>query len=207
MCVLGLGFLESTREKPISLSISSYFCVLMAAHNNSNNNNIPEFSSTETDSDEEMQEELAFANRRGCCFWLPCFGSGQSDTVWERISATPEKEETSRWRWDWWDKSLNALKKIRGWSELVAGPKWKTFIRRFNKTRGLKGGGKFQYDPVSYALNFDEGPGSNGPLFGDDDRFFRDFSSRFALTPGRVTAKSLVAEAGKDGNSVHVSYT
>lgn len=185
-----------------SISISSHFCMLMMAANNNNISSIPEFSSTETDSDEEMQEELAFANRRGCCFWLPCFGSGQSDTIWERISTTPEKEDTSRWSWDWWEKGLNALKKVREWSELVAGPKWKTFIRRFNKSRGLKGGARFQYDPVSYALNFDEGQGPNGLLVGDDDRFYRDFSSRFASIHGSVTAaKSFAAEAGKDGTA------
>ncbi|KAL3526031.1 hypothetical protein ACH5RR_014403 [Cinchona calisaya] len=150
--------------------------------------NTPEFpKDSDSSNDEELQEELAFVNRRrGCCFWLPCFGSGgQSDTIWERIAMAADKEEAAGWIWDWWGKSMNALKKVRERSELVAGPKWKTFIRRFNKSKGgVKCGEKYQYDPESYALNFDEGPGQNG-LFvvEDDDRLFRDFSSRYASIP------------------------
>ncbi|KAG6437180.1 hypothetical protein SASPL_102091 [Salvia splendens] len=33
----------------------------------------------------------------------------------------------------WWSDGVEAFKKVREWSELVAGPKWKTFIRRFYK--------------------------------------------------------------------------
>ncbi|WZZ74807.1 hypothetical protein YC2023_086177 [Brassica napus] len=32
----------------------------------------------------------------------------------------------------WW---ILAILKIRYWSEIVAGPRWKTFIRRFNRAR------------------------------------------------------------------------
>ncbi|KAL5561437.1 hypothetical protein UlMin_031184 [Ulmus minor] len=52
------------------------------------------------------------------------------------------------------------LKKVKEFSEVVAGPKWKNLIRRIggycngkNKHR-ISG---FQYDPQSYALNFDGG--------------------------------------------------
>ncbi|CAK9162819.1 unnamed protein product [Ilex paraguariensis] len=141
----------------------------------------PDLSRKETDFNDEMQE-IAFDKRGCCCFWIP------STTLWERIS-TAEKEETN-----WWAKSVNALKKVREWSELVAGPKWKTFIRQFNKHRAKQG--KFQYDPLSYSLNFDEGPGQNGHL--EDDRVFRDFSSRYASIP--ISAKSSM-DLGKDGPS------
>ncbi|XP_059624725.1 uncharacterized protein LOC132267603 [Cornus florida] len=121
------------------------------------------------DYDDEMQE-MAFA-KRGCCFCIPCFSSERStgSLWWERIT-TAEKEEK------WWAKGLT---KMRGWSELVAGPRWKTFIRRFNKNRNSgRSNSKFQYDPLSYALNFDEGPGQNGNS--DCDYPVCDFSTRLA---------------------------
>ncbi|KAG8366863.1 hypothetical protein BUALT_Bualt16G0012200 [Buddleja alternifolia] len=120
---------------------------------------------------------------RGCCSFLSftCFRSEN----WERIS-TSEQEISDRR--SWWRKGISALKKVREWSELVAGPKWKTFIRRFNKSAGRSRAGKFQYDPFSYALNFDDGQGQNGQF--DDDRIFRDFSSRYAAVP---------VQNGKDG--------
>ncbi|CAI9111070.1 OLC1v1011205C1 [Oldenlandia corymbosa var. corymbosa] len=172
--------------------------------------NLPEFSPAVGHSDyEDSQDDFGYAGRgrRGCCFWFPCFGPGRSVTLWERISTTPasEKEDDIGWGWEWWDKGLDTFKKVREWSELVAGPKWKTFIRRFNKGRGgMKpagaNGGKFHYDPSSYALNFDEGPGHNGYPVEDDDRLFRDFSSRYASIP--LTAKPSFVEVGKDISAV-----
>lgn len=82
------------------------------------------------------------------------------------------------------------LKKIKEWSELVAGPKWKTFIRRFKKKRSSKQS-RFKYDPASYSLNFDEGQGYKE----DDDLYLRDFSSRYAFVPG--SSKSSM-DLGKD---------
>ncbi|OVA03722.1 hypothetical protein BVC80_1431g38 [Macleaya cordata] len=156
---------------------------------------------TETGGDQEMAD-MVFA-KRGCCFWVPCLGSGsnsRSETVglvwWERIHhRTAENSSEERW----WTKGWNTLKKVREWSEIIAGPKWKTFIRRFNKNKNGGGGGrsgKFQYDPFSYALNFDEGPGQNGLL--DDDFAYRDFSSRYAAIP--ISAKSSM-DLGKDAPS------
>lgn len=86
---------------------------------------------------------------------------------------------------NWLDKGVTALKKVREWSELVAGPKWKTFIRRFNRTSAASRSksGRFQYDPMSYALNFDEGAVQDGQF--DEDRVFRDFSSRYAAIRGQ----------------------
>lgn len=84
------------------------------------------------------------------------------------------------------------FKKIKEWSELVAGPKWKTFIRQFKKKQSKQS--KFQYDPESYSLNFDEGQA----LTDDDDLFFRDFSSRYASVP--ISSKSSM-DLGKVGLS------
>lgn len=99
----------------------------------------------------------------------------------------PVENEDPWWRRGW--------KKVREWSEIVAGPKWKTFIRRFNKNRsGCKQTGKFNYDEFSYHLNFDDGPGQNGH-FDNDDILHRDFSSRYASVP--ASAKSSM-DLGKD---------
>ncbi|RZR89043.1 hypothetical protein BHM03_00016742 [Ensete ventricosum] len=112
------------------------------------------------------------SDRRLCC----CFPFSSS---WERIQ-TPAPAEGGDERRRWWSRAgLRALMmKGREWSELVAGPRWKTFIRRFgrNPNRGRAAG--FQYDPLSYALNFDEGQGGDSPegKYGDH----RDFSARFA---------------------------
>lgn len=135
----------------------------------------PDFSPEDSDSSEDLQE-ATFFGRGCCCFWnFPCFTSGESNN-WERISTSGKEQENIVSHW--WDKGSNVLKKVREWSELVAGPKWKTFIRRFNRTAGRAKPGKFQYDPFSYALNFDDGPGQNSQF--EDERSFRDFLSRYA---------------------------
>ncbi|KAL5723651.1 hypothetical protein ACHQM5_007025 [Ranunculus cassubicifolius] len=143
--------------------------------------------------------DIIFAKRR-CCFCIPCFRLERSTTVgspwWERIGESEEK---------WWKKPWNAVLKVREWSEIMAGPKWKTFIRRFNKKSGCGGGGiggggrhgKFQYDPLSYSLNFDEGL-AQSDYVEDDDHVFRDFSSRYAAIPN--SAKSSM-DLGKDAPS------
>ncbi|KAF5749564.1 hypothetical protein HS088_TW04G01534 [Tripterygium wilfordii] len=75
----------------------------------------------------------------------------------------------------WWAEKL---RKVKETTELVAGPKWKNFIRKiggyFNKKR-LQRNNKFQYDPQSYALNFDGGIDEE-----EDDDLIRGFSARFA---------------------------
>lgn len=81
----------------------------------------------------------------------------------------------------------------------MAGPKWKTFIRRFSRNRGPGGynrQGKFQYDPTSYSLNFDEGPGQNIQL--NEYYWGRDFSCRYASIP--ASEKSSM-DWGKDAPS------
>ncbi|PKA63051.1 hypothetical protein AXF42_Ash007847 [Apostasia shenzhenica] len=136
--------------------------------------------------DDALPEEIdvTFASH-GCCCCL--FGpwshhrtsSSSSAEWWQRIGAA---DGASSWL-------SRTGTKVREWSELVAGPRWKTFIRRFNRnpryaSGTTKIGGRFQYDPLSYAMNFDEGPGGSGfddsPEAGEG---FRDFSARFAAPP------------------------
>ncbi|XP_052180833.1 uncharacterized protein LOC127794015 [Diospyros lotus] len=128
--------------------------------------------------DAESMEEMAFPGRR-CCFCIPCFGSGSSPIAgahwWQRMRGADYEDR-------WWSRGISALKKVREWSEIVAGPRWKTFIRRFNRNKS--GGGrhcKFQYDPLSYALNFDEGAGQSGSP--EEEYGFRNFSARYAAIP------------------------
>lgn len=78
----------------------------------------------------------------------------------------------------------NKAKKLKVISEVLAGPRWKNFIRRFsiygiNKKRRSSSSMQFQYDPQSYELNFDEG------IHREDDAGFPDFSARFAAPAGK----------------------
>lgn len=74
----------------------------------------------------------------------------------------------------WVVKQVN---KLREMSELIAGPKWKNFIRRvgayFNHSKKRKA---FRYDSHDYALNFDDGIHDDE----DEDGVPLAFSSRFA---------------------------
>ncbi|XVF16460.1 hypothetical protein REPUB_Repub10bG0032600 [Reevesia pubescens] len=139
--------------------------------------------------------DLKFSNG-GCCFWMPCSYAVRS-IWWQRIVSDDTNSATSSHKESCWSRGW---KKVREWSELVAGPKWKTFIRRFNKNKNGNGNsngnrlGKFHYDPLSYSLNFDEGPGQND--YFDEDSLNRNFSSRYASLP--VSTKSSM-DLGKDG--------
>ncbi|KAL8208756.1 hypothetical protein R6Q57_008168 [Mikania cordata] len=78
---------------------------------------------------------------------------------------------------------MKRAKSVKEYSELVAGPKWKNFIRRFSRKTKIRSNANkpFQYDPQSYALNFNDG-GNH-----EDDEFLpRSFSTRFA-PPSRST--------------------
>ncbi|KAG2301204.1 hypothetical protein Bca52824_029855 [Brassica carinata] len=118
-----------------------------------------------------------------CCSCFPSFRSRSSPASWGRIRTVDDNNhhhipaDEPRW----WKR---AALKIREWSEIAAGPRWKTFIRRFNRDprrgRDWDAGEKFQYDPLSYALNFD---GDDG-----EDEYvglggFRSFSTRYASVP------------------------
>ncbi|KAL2340875.1 hypothetical protein Fmac_008815 [Flemingia macrophylla] len=136
-----------------------------------------------TGSGEDRSSSL-LSNTR-CTFCFPCCFGSPRFAWWERVRATPSWSDSNSQLPQpptgerWWSPGVSALMKLREWSELAAGPRWKTFIRRFNRTRS--GGsrhapGKYHYDPLSYALNFDEGD------FENDDGFtpLRNFSTRYA---------------------------
>lgn len=149
------------------------------------------------ESNEEEATQMLFAKRR-CCFCIPRFHSSNrssSSTVglnwWHKVRRTDDSQEGL------WARGLSAVKKLREWSEIVAGPKWKTFIRRFNRNKSSGGNRqpKYQYDPLSYALNFDQGLNGNSEEE-DDDYRFRNFSARYATVP--ISANSSM-DLAKDG--------
>ncbi|KAK4804424.1 hypothetical protein SAY86_004241 [Trapa natans] len=131
----------------------------------------------------------------------PRSSSPRGPSLWERVGSGELDDR-------WWVRGLRALKKVREWSEIVAGPRWKTFIRRFSRTRGGAGGppqryGRFHYDPLGYSLNFDDGPNS-AELEDDEDKpdgFVRNFSARYAVVPGQpkhVPAAMDISSKGKE---------
>ncbi|XP_061365388.1 uncharacterized protein LOC133308720 [Gastrolobium bilobum] len=157
----------------------------------------------------EGRSNSLLSNTR-CAFCFPCcFGSRRSASVgfvwWERVRSTSWSESQSQTHQmtgsvgdRWWSPGFRVLMRVREWSEIAAGPRWKTFIRRFNRNRsgGYRQMGKYQYDPMSYALNFDEGPGQNGDFEDDGYDGFRNFSVRYASTP--PPSKSVSTDPGQD---------
>lgn len=74
----------------------------------------------------------------------------------------------------WWSCKLRKMKEA---SEVIAGPKWKTFIRKISGYGKKQQKNRFQYDEHSYALNFSSGAQSE-----DDDMppsFLAKFSAPF----------------------------
>ncbi|XP_020177533.1 uncharacterized protein [Aegilops tauschii subsp. strangulata] len=50
--------------------------------------------------------------------------------------------------------------------------------------RRVAAAGEFRYDPLSYALNFDDGATDNGDVDVEDEAFrYRNFSSRLPSSP------------------------
>ncbi|XP_022987488.1 uncharacterized protein LOC111485032 [Cucurbita maxima] len=70
-------------------------------------------------------------------------------------------------------------KKLKEVSEMVGGPRWKNFIRKMGGflKRKKQRKNRFQYDPESYALNFNHG------FDGEDDDHHPPiaFSTRFSV--------------------------
>ncbi|CAN4100480.1 unnamed protein product [Withania somnifera] len=128
-------------------------------------------------------------HKRRRCFYFPSFNSTNQLTTyvnldwWRRFRHGAVNEGSV------WTKGITALKNLREWSEIVAGPRWKTFIRRFHRNKSGSRNAKFQYDPLSYSLNFDEGRGNNGEE--EEELVLRNFSTRYAAN-GKVSMNDVL---------------
>ena len=66
--------------------------------------------------------------------------------------------------------------------------------------RRVAAAGEFRYDPLSYALNFDEGHGASPEGPGGEFPGYPDFSPRFAAPPG--SARSSMDLGSRDAPSL-----
>ncbi|KAK1389437.1 Stress induced protein [Heracleum sosnowskyi] len=77
-----------------------------------------------------------------------CFGFCFNNRGWTLLHGQQREES---WL-------IKKAKKVKEFTEVVAGPKWKNFIRKLGKyTKKSRIAECRQYDPHSYALNFDDG--------------------------------------------------
>ncbi|KAI5674457.1 hypothetical protein M9H77_14821 [Catharanthus roseus] len=118
-------------------------------------------------------DDLAAVQETGCLGRLCCFGWKQGNTNQESkflLQGDKNRGEEESW-------VSKKFKKLKEFSEVIAGPKWKNLIRKIGKYCNPKKSRTQQqhmYSPQSYALNFDDGEED------EDDDLFLNFSSRFS---------------------------
>lgn len=128
----------------------------------------------------EMEDEVA-SSSWCCCFGFPSFGGGKKINQ-ESRSLLQEEDNNNIDHGDYLHTEswfVNQLKQLKEFSELVAGPRWKNFIRkigRYSKPKKYTKTAQTMYSPNSYALNFDDTRLEDDEE--DDYRF--SFSSRFS---------------------------
>ncbi|KAK7304085.1 hypothetical protein RJT34_15111 [Clitoria ternatea] len=108
----------------------------------------------------EHQEPPSGCGGYGCCFQV-------CGLRWWQVHEGLVEEQKGD---SWLSCKLRKMKEI---SEVVAGPKWKTFIRKISMHGKKQNKNRFQYDEHSYALNFNSGAQS------EDDDMPPSFSARF----------------------------
>ncbi|KAL4319030.1 hypothetical protein GQ457_18G014740 [Hibiscus cannabinus] len=123
--------------------------------------------------DEYIQDFEDTFSSSGCgCFGGLCWWRRNTNGYMVQVQGEEVRSES------WVTRKAKKLKEI---SEVLAGPRWKNFIRRFStyginkKRRSMMM--QFQYDPQSYQLNFDQREAGAG---------FPDFSARFAAPAAAV---------------------
>lgn len=133
------------------------------------------------DIDVDHEEEEVWGSKG--CDWFSLFclkwrrngiDDETDDTLLHQRGGDQAAEETL------WKRKL---KKLKQFSEKIAGPKWKNFIRKMSgycsgNKRKKSQKNRFQYDPYSYALNFDNGDDDADKR--GDESLLQGFTSRFA---------------------------
>ncbi|KAM3711337.1 hypothetical protein ACB094_01G101800 [Castanea mollissima] len=115
---------------------------------------------------------------QGLCFrWFPNDNGGGTYRYLIQQQSGEKKE-------DW---LVNKMRRVKQFSALLGGPKWKNFIRLFSM-HGInkKGRVQFQYDLQNYALNFDDG--INGEV--EDDAyldFIHQYVAPLGITEGEAS--------------------
>lgn len=135
------------------------------------------------DSDEDQEAERLFMSGCGCFRWRRWRQTGS--TLNHPPPQEEKKEEEGKRGCIIWFREK--AKKMKQLSEILAGPRWKNFIRR-NSNAYHNGGdnskkkkkkktttSNFQYDPRSYALNFDDG------IDKEDHGIYLNFSGRYVV--------------------------
>ncbi|KAI3909758.1 hypothetical protein MKW98_014175 [Papaver atlanticum] len=112
------------------------------------------------DSDDDFEE--TFGAGRCWGFDLFCFKSRRAGTrnygmIQQEDGGDDQYYNTSKGNW-----FVKRGKKLKEISELIAGPKWKTFIRKVgsycnDNRKNNRKRMSTSYDAQSYALNFDDG--------------------------------------------------
>ncbi|KDP33548.1 hypothetical protein JCGZ_07119 [Jatropha curcas] len=128
---------------------------------------------------EDCEEQAAayFSSSCCCCFYLKRNSNGSRRYLLGRKQEEIDNKES-------W--VVEKAKKVKEISEVLAGPKWKNFIRRCSSVHGYGFCSKktskmqYQYDPQSYALNFDDG------IDKELEDSFPGFSARYATPLGRT---------------------
>lgn len=97
-----------------------------------------------------------------------------------RYESCREQQETLKVHRNWLQKKLKRV--VKALSEILVWPKKSFSLRRLrtciSEAKEMKRKMQFQYDPKSYALNFDDGS------IEEDDGVFLDFSARYACPLG-----------------------
>ncbi|XP_058206943.1 uncharacterized protein LOC131320297 [Rhododendron vialii] len=120
--------------------------------------------------------ETSSATGCGCFRLFRFYCSGGGEDSWRLLNNQRGDHHHQQHKETTWLESK--LKDAKEFSEVVAGPKWKNFIRKLGKLFHKKEKRTTrQYDPYSYALNFDEGEED------DDEYLGNGYSSRFVAGP------------------------